>query len=91
MVTLMLELTVDDFGAWKSRRDALADVRDEYGERHARIYRVADEPNEVVVLMEWESLEAARAFNESAAFLEGMEEADFVEEEVTVLEPVAED
>ena len=89
MVTIMLELTVDDLGAWKSRRDALAEVREEYGERDARVYRVADEPNEVVVLMEWESLEAAQAFSESEAFLEGMEEADFVEESVRVLEPVA--
>lgn len=88
MVTLMVELVVEDYDGWKSRRDALAAARAEYGEKHARVYRVVDEPNQVVLLMEWESLEAARAFSESDAFLEGMDESDYLEEDVTIMEAV---
>lgn len=88
MATLLIELTVGDFEAWKTRRDALADVRAEYGERRAEVYRVADEPNQVVMLMEWASLEAARAFSESDEFLAGMDDTDFVEETVRILDPV---
>ena len=88
MATLLVELAVEDYDGWKARRDSLADVRAEYGERRAEVYRVADEPDRVVVLMEWESLEAARAFSESDEFLAGMDESDFVEETVTLLEPV---
>jgi heme-degrading monooxygenase HmoA len=88
MATLLVELTVADLEGWKTRRDALAEVRAEYGERRAEVYRVADEPNRVVVLMEWASLEAARAFSESDEFLVGMDETDFVEETVRILDPV---
>ena len=55
---------VEDYGRWREAFDAGG--REAAGCRGARIFRDADDPEEVVVLFEWDALERARERIESA-------------------------
>ncbi len=58
---------VQDYDQWRAVFDEDAGNRAASGSRGARILRNADDPSEVVVLFEWESLEMARQRVESQA------------------------
>ncbi len=66
MVYLMFRGKVKDYDKWKPVFDELSPKRKEYGAIGGYLYRNADDPNELVVFMEWESVEKARkwAFSE---------------------------
>jgi quinol monooxygenase YgiN len=66
---------VRDYSHWREVFDADAEGRKEAGCRGARVFRNADDPEEVVVLFEWESLERARRRMESATLGRKFEEA----------------
>ena len=57
---------VEDYGRWREAFDADAGGREAAGCRGARIFRDADDPEEVVGLFEWDALERARERIESA-------------------------
>ena len=57
---------VHDYARWRTVFDADAAGREAAGCRGARIFRNADDPEEVVVLFEWDTLERARQRIESA-------------------------
>ncbi len=65
MVYLMFRGKVKDYEKWKTVFDGLAPIRKEYGAKGGYLYRIADNPNEVVVLIEWESIEKARKYFQS--------------------------
>ncbi|VVB89971.1 Antibiotic biosynthesis monooxygenase [uncultured archaeon] len=65
MAYLMFRGKVKDYETWKPMFDGLADIRKEYGAKGGRLFRIADNPNELVVLMEWESIEKARKYTQS--------------------------
>jgi heme-degrading monooxygenase HmoA len=52
-----------------------AEGREAAGCRGARVFRNAEEPQEVVVLLEWDSLESARRRIESATLSREFDEA----------------
>ncbi len=60
MAYLMFRGKVKDYEKWKPVFDELRPKRKEYGNKGGYLYRNADDTNEVVVLMEWESVEKAR-------------------------------
>ncbi len=64
-----------DYARWRAVLDADAAGREAAGCRGARILRNADDPEEVVVLFEWDSLERARQRIESATLGREFEEA----------------
>ncbi len=66
MAYLMFRGKVKDYEKWKPVFDELGPKRKEYGAKGGYLYRNADDPNELVVFMEWESVEKARkwAFSE---------------------------
>src|SRR5918995_5982460 len=66
---------VQDYARWRAVFDADAAGREAAGCRGARIFRNAEDPEEVVVLFEWDSLERARRRIESAGLHEKFEEA----------------
>ena len=57
---------VRDYDRWREVFDADAGGREAAGCRGARIFRNADDPEELVVLFEWDALERARQRIESA-------------------------
>ncbi len=66
---------VQDYERWRQVFGADADGREAAGCRGARIFRNADDPQEVIVLFEWDSLESARQRIESATLSQKFEEA----------------
>jgi heme-degrading monooxygenase HmoA len=66
---------VRDYDRWRGVFDADSAGRAAAGCRGARIFRNAEDPEEVVVLFEWDSLESARRRIESATLSRKFEEA----------------
>jgi heme-degrading monooxygenase HmoA len=66
---------VRDYARWREVFDADTRNREAAGCRGARVFRNAEDPEEVVVLFEWDSLERARRRIESARLKEEFEEA----------------
>lgn len=76
MPYMLVQHTVEDYEKWKA-------VFDEHGEAARRaagskgglVLRSPDNPNQVTILLEWDSLENARAFANSDDLREAMERA----------------
>ena len=66
---------VRDYARWREVFDADTENREAAGCRGARIFHNTEDPEEVVVLFEWDSLERARRRIESARLKEKFEEA----------------
>ena len=66
---------VQDYDKWKAVFEEDTDNRAASGSRGAQIFRNADDPMELVVLFEWESLEMARERVGSEALSQKFEEA----------------
>jgi len=62
MTTLRIQNTVKDFDEWKAVFDKFDRFRTEKGMRSYRMSRRVDEPSDVVVDLDFDSLEAATAF-----------------------------
>jgi quinol monooxygenase YgiN len=67
--------TVEDYEKWKSVFDEHARTRQEYGGKGATLFRNADNPNNIVLLWDWESAQKAREFAQSDSLREVMQRA----------------
>jgi heme-degrading monooxygenase HmoA len=72
MPSMLIRHNVADYAAWKPLFDEHGIARRANGSRGGRIYRSADDPNEVVILLEWDDLERARLFADSDDLREAM-------------------
>lgn len=68
-------LKIQDFAVWKSAFDEHVDVRRAAGEKEHQIFRSADDPNSITVLVEWDSLDNARIFLQSGELRDAMQKA----------------
>ena len=59
---LAVQLKVEDYAKWKESYDASAAQRKAAGELSYRLWRKADDPNELVMLCEWDTIDNAREF-----------------------------
>ena len=75
MVTIDVRHKVQDFLVWKAAFDAAQEVRRAAGEVSCRIYSVHGSSNDVLVSMDWISLESAQAFLASPKLQDGMSKA----------------
>lgn len=66
---------VADYSTWKPVFDEHASARREVGSKGGYVFRSADDPNEVIILIEVADLERAREFAESDDLRETMERA----------------
>lgn len=62
--TLHIENTVHDYDSWKQAFDKFDRFRADNGVRSYRVTRRADEPNEVVVELDFDSTGVAEAFGQ---------------------------
>lgn len=62
MIYLLIHHEVRDYPTWKLAFDSALDWRTRQGERHCRIFRGVQNPNELTLMFEWENVETARAF-----------------------------
>jgi len=80
MVYVMARHKVADYAKWRQGLDDAGIMRKSAGEKSTRIFRVVDDPNSIVVFMEWDSLENARKHLQS-------EKAQKARHEAGVLKP----
>jgi hypothetical protein len=89
MVTIDVRHKVRDFPHWKQVFDSALAARREAGELACRIYLRHGSADDVLVSLDWDSLERAQAFLASPHLMAGMQEAGVREmPQITVLQRV---
>ncbi len=72
---LSVKLKVKDYAKWKSEFDGAAALRKAGGEKSYQLFRAVDDPNTLVLLCEWESLDKLREYMASADLQKAMQQA----------------
>lgn len=90
MVTRRL-LDEGDFDPWKERFEAQAEIRKAAGCRGVRRMRGIENPRELVVIFEWDTIENAKAFvgvktSEKPELLESREDASVPKLDIVFVE-----
>jgi hypothetical protein len=78
MVTIDIRHKVGDFAAWKAIFDAAREQRRAAGEIACRIYLAHGSRDDVLVSMDWESLDRAKVFLAHPRLMEGMTRAGVI-------------
>ena len=87
----LLRHKVEDYERWKPVFDEHVPAFTQSGSKGGRLFRNADDPNEVVILLEWDALENARQFYGSDDLRETMQRAGVAEQpDIFFLEVVEE-
>ncbi len=71
----LFRLKVEDYAKWKPVFDEMSATRKASGSKGGHLFRNADDPNELVILLEWDHLEKARQFAKSGDLLQAMQRA----------------
>jgi uncharacterized protein (DUF1330 family) len=91
MAFALVRLSVQDQAKWKTVFSEAQELRKKHGSKGVRAYAKADNPNEIVILGEYESLDQARQLFQSQEFRDATQRAGMVgAPEVTFLEKVIE-
>jgi len=75
MIRMFVRHPVAEFTHWKSAYDEFDNERAGMGVREHGVFQAVDDPNDVTVFHDFDSLQAARDFMESARLKEVMEGA----------------
>ena len=75
MATVIIRHKVEDFAKWKTVYDEVLPFRKSSGIKGARLLRSADNPNEIVVVNEFEDMDKARQFAGSEEIKQAMQKA----------------
>ncbi len=75
MTTLFVRHQVDDFAKWKQVYDDFRPKQQQLGITAEAVYRAADNANDVTVMHEFATLEAAQQFMASDLLREAMQKA----------------
>jgi len=78
MAKLLVHHKVQDYSAWRKIFDEDDDRRKEYGSTGVQILKSASDPNDLTVIIDWPSVEAAKAFAASDVLKEKMKDAGVV-------------
>jgi hypothetical protein len=78
MPYLLVRHKVTDYEQWKSAFDAHSVTRQANGSRGGQLFRNASDPNELILLLEWDVLETARQYAQSEDFHEMLQRAGVV-------------
>jgi len=73
MSYVLVRAKVEDYEKWKLGFDEHGTTRQERGSKGGRLFRNADDPNEVTIVLEWDNLENARHFAHSEELREAMQ------------------
>lgn len=66
-------LKVEDYARWKSDWDSSVDMRKASGQKSYQIFRTVDDPNTLVLFIEWDSLDNVRRFVQSEELREALQ------------------
>ena len=75
MQHVLVRLKVEDYAKWRPVFDEVAGLRKTFGSKGGRLFQKSDNPNEVAILFEWESLEKARQYFQSGELRQAMQRA----------------
>lgn len=75
MANFIVRHKVEDYGKWKPVFDAHAATRKAAGCKGGRLFRNSDNPNEIIVVWDWDSVENAKKFAGSVDLRETMMKA----------------
>jgi len=78
MPYLLVHHTAEDYAKWKPVFDQHATNRKNSGSKGGQLFRSADNPNELVILFEWDDLDKARQFTQSDDLRKAMQRAGVV-------------
>ena len=78
MAKLIVHHKVQDYAAWRKVFDNDATSRREFGSTGAQVFTSASDPNDVTTIMDWPSVDAAKAFATSASLKEAMKNAGVI-------------
>jgi heme-degrading monooxygenase HmoA len=79
MTNVIVRHKIRDWDTWKPIFDEHGATRKAAGSKGCRLFRSAGDPNEVILLFDWDSLENAKRFVESQDLREVMERAGVVD------------
>ena len=88
MANLLVHHKVEDYSKWRPVFDEHGSFRSQNGCKSERVFRSADNPNEIFIFLEWDSIANAQKFAQSDNLktamkkggVIGMPEAHFLEE-----------
>jgi hypothetical protein len=75
MAILVMHHRVRDFGAWKPVFDDHRQLREQHGATRHWVYQAPDDPNDVVVAVQFPSPAAAKSFASDPSLHEAMNQA----------------
>ena len=75
MPHLLVKQNIEDYAKWKGIFDRDIGVRETSGSKGGLVFQNSSDPNEVFVLMEWDSMENMQQFAQSDELKERMQEA----------------
>ena len=75
MAYSIARIKVRDFGVWMPQMEGFAEMRQGMGSRGSKVFQSADDPNDLVVVQEWDTLDNARKFGTSPALAAAMKNA----------------
>jgi heme-degrading monooxygenase HmoA len=78
MPYLLVHHTVEDYAKWKLVFDEHATNRKTGGSKGEHLFRNADNPNQIVILFEWDDLDKARQFTQSDDLRQAMQRAGVI-------------
>jgi quinol monooxygenase YgiN len=78
MATLFVRHTVNDYARWKAGYDDFASVREEMGVTAASVHRDPDDPNTLMVVHEFATVDDMLAFVNSDELRDAMKNAGVV-------------
>lgn len=78
MVYVLVEHKVKDYEKWKPVFDEHGTFRKAGGGKESNLFRNIDDPNETVIIFEWDTIENARKFFESENLKNIMQKAGVV-------------
>ncbi len=79
MAHLFIRHKVSDYGKWRSAFDEAIKMRKDAGELSSRVFRMADDPNNLLLFQEWNSVDNAAKFVQSTELKEAMQQAGVLE------------
>ncbi len=78
MVHVLVHHKVADFNRWKESFDSHLNTRMHAGETGFRLFQSVDDPRDVTLLLDWDSVEHARSFLASDELRTRMQQAGVV-------------
>jgi heme-degrading monooxygenase HmoA len=75
MIHVLLHHKVADYNRWKEAFDSDLSNRKHAGEAGCHVFHSVEDPREIVVLLDWQTIEEARKFINSAELRQRMQSA----------------